>query len=37
MATEHFDWIAHHAANRGGRTAMVDLATGRVFTYGDFR
>jgi fatty-acyl-CoA synthase len=36
MATEHFDWIAHHAANRGGRTAMVDLATEREFTYTEF-
>ena len=36
MTTEHFDWIAHHAANRGHRPAMVDLATGRTFTYAQF-
>ena len=36
MATPHFDWIAHHAANRGDRLAMVDLATGRELTYATF-
>jgi fatty-acyl-CoA synthase len=36
MPTQHFDWIAHHAANRGGTLAMVDLATGRTFTYAAF-
>ncbi len=36
MATQHFDWIAHHAANRGDRLAMVDLATGRELTYATF-
>jgi fatty-acyl-CoA synthase len=36
MTTQHFDWIAHHAANRGHRPAMVDLATGRTFTYAQF-
>jgi len=36
MATEHFDWIAHHAATRGGNVAMIDLETGRVITYAAF-
>ena len=36
MPTQHFDWIAHHAANRGGNLAMVDLATGRALTYAAF-
>jgi fatty-acyl-CoA synthase len=36
MPTQHFDWIAHHAANRGGTLAMVDLASGRSFTYAAF-
>jgi fatty-acyl-CoA synthase len=36
MTTQHFDWIAHHAANRGGNLAMIDLATDRAFTYARF-
>ncbi|MSP03369.1 MAG: acid--CoA ligase [Acetobacteraceae bacterium] len=36
MTTQHFDWIAHHAANRGEQLAMVDLATSRAFTYTAF-
>jgi fatty-acyl-CoA synthase len=36
MATDHFDWIAYHANARGGHTAMVDLHTGRTFTYAQF-
>jgi len=36
MTTQHFDWIAHHAANRGGNLAMIDLATDRAFTYAQF-
>ena len=36
MPTQHFDWIAHHAANRGDALAMVDLATGRRLTYAAF-
>jgi fatty-acyl-CoA synthase len=36
MPTEHFDWIAHHAANHGDTLAMVDLATGRALTYAAF-
>jgi fatty-acyl-CoA synthase len=36
MPTQHFDWIAHHAANRGHVTAMIDLATGRDFIYAAF-
>jgi fatty-acyl-CoA synthase len=29
----HYDWMSHHAALRGSRTALRDLATGRDFTY----
>src|SRR5258708_1616220 len=36
MATPHYDWIAYHATTRGDHTAMVDLATGREFTYAQF-
>ena len=36
MIPQHFDWIAHHAANRGANLAMVDLHTGREFTYAQF-
>ncbi|MDX2380204.1 MAG: long-chain fatty acid--CoA ligase [Acidimicrobiia bacterium] len=28
-----YDWIAHHAATRGEKEAMRDLASGRSFTY----
>jgi fatty-acyl-CoA synthase len=31
----HYDWIAHHDANRPSRPAIVDLATGRTFSYRD--
>lgn len=30
---QHFDWIAHHAAAGGDRLALVELATGRRYTY----
>ncbi len=30
-----YDWIAHHARNRGGKEAVRDLATERSFTYDD--
>ncbi len=33
MSTRSYDWIAHHAATRGAKEAMRDLATGRSFTY----
>lgn len=31
----HYDWVAHHDANRPAKPAIVDLATGRTLTYGD--
>ena len=31
--TNSYDWIAHHAATRGDKEAMRDLASGRSFTY----
>ena len=36
MTPQHFDWIAYHAATRGHHVAMVDLHTGRAFTYAQF-
>lgn len=33
MSTRSYDWIAHHAATRGDKEAVRDLATGRSFTY----
>lgn len=30
------DWLAHHARSRPGHTAVIDLATGRRFTYGEW-
>ena len=35
MSTRSYDWIAHHAATRGAKEAMRDLATGRSFTYAE--
>ncbi|UTW54762.1 long-chain fatty acid--CoA ligase [Kordiimonas sp. SCSIO 12610] len=28
-----FDWISYNAANHGARTAQVDIASGRTYTY----
>ncbi len=36
MSFAYFDWIAHHAEVRGQRTAAIDLATQRRFTYAEF-
>ena len=33
MSFPYYDWIAHHAAMRGSHTALIDLASGRRFTY----
>ncbi len=33
MSFAYYDWIAHHAEARGHRTAAIDLATQRRFTY----
>ena len=30
------DWLAHHARLRPGHLAVIDLATGRRFTYGEW-
>ncbi|MGY9074929.1 MAG: acyl-CoA synthetase [Acidimicrobiales bacterium] len=35
MATPSFDWIAHHAQVRGDKMAVIDLASGREFTYSE--
>ncbi len=36
MTVTTYDWIAYHAATRGDKIAMEDLATSRTFTYGEF-
>src|SRR5689334_7832992 len=33
MSITSFDWIAYHAGVRGAKAAMVDLSSGRRFTY----
>jgi fatty-acyl-CoA synthase len=33
VTSPSFDWIAHHARARGDKTAVVDLDSGREFTY----
>jgi fatty-acyl-CoA synthase len=33
MSVRYYDWIAHHAMRTPGKTAVVDLATERSFTY----
>jgi fatty-acyl-CoA synthase len=33
MSVRSFDWVAHHARTRGGQQALVDLATGRSFSW----
>ncbi len=33
MSPQSFDWLAHHAATRPGREAIVDLGTNRSFTW----
>ncbi len=35
MSFAYYDWIAHHAHMRGGRTALIDLASQRRFTYAE--
>ena len=30
-----FDWIAYNAANNGSKTAQVDIASNRTYTYKD--
>lgn len=34
-AVRAYDWIAHHALNRGGKEAVRDLGTQRSFTYAE--
>ncbi|MEC9345859.1 MAG: long-chain fatty acid--CoA ligase [Pseudomonadota bacterium] len=33
MSVKVYDWLAHHAGFRGDNLALVDLASGRRFTY----
>jgi len=36
MAVRYYDWIAHHARRTPGKTAVVDLASDRRWTYAAF-
>src|SRR5262245_43622046 len=35
MSVRYYDWIAHHSRRNSGKTALIDLASGRRFTYGE--
>jgi fatty-acyl-CoA synthase len=35
MSVRYYDWIAHHARRSPGKIALVDLASGRRFSYGE--
>ena len=35
MSTRHYDWIAHYGRRNPGKIALVDLASGRSFSYGE--
>lgn len=35
MSIRYYDWIAHYGRRNPGKTALVDLASGRRFTYGE--
>jgi len=35
MSVRYYDWIAHHGRRNPGKTALVDLASGRRFSYGE--
>src|SRR3954447_10067350 len=34
MSVRYYDWIAHHGRRKPGKTALIDLASGRRFSYG---
>jgi fatty-acyl-CoA synthase len=36
MVVRHYDWLAFHARRTPGKLALVDLESGRRFTYGEF-
>jgi fatty-acyl-CoA synthase len=35
MSVRYYDWIAHYGRRNPGKTALVDLASGRRFSYGE--
>jgi len=35
MSVRYYDWIAHHGRRNPGKTALVDLASGRRLSYGE--
>ena len=35
MSVRYYDWIAHHSRRSPGKIALVDLASGRRFSYGE--
>ena len=36
MSVRHYEWLANHAKRTPGKLALVDLESGRRFTYGEF-
>lgn len=36
LPVRYYDWIAHHSRRTPGKTAAIDLASGRRFTYSEF-
>ena len=34
MSVRYYDWIAHHGRRKPDKIALVDLASGRSFSYG---
>ena len=35
MSVRYYDWIAHHGRRNPEKTALIDLASGRRFSYGE--
>src|SRR5437763_13638743 len=35
MSVRYYDWIAHHGRRYPAKTALIDLASGRSFSYGE--
>ena len=35
MSVRYYDWIAHHSRRSPDKLALVDLASGRRFSYGE--
>ena len=35
MSVRYYDWIAHHSRRSPGKVALIDLGSGRRFSYGE--